>query len=472
MLLIENKKENKLLIRKQKLKINQEKDNMVNLTGLEGNSVVFYITAKDQFTSTISKANAGLNSFKTQAIAAGVAGYGLAKAFQNAVDTSISFESAFAGVRKTSDLTEKEFADLENRFKEITKVTPVTFEELSKIGEISGQLGVKGVDNLEKFTKVIADIAVTTNLTSESAATSFARIFNVMQEPLDNVDKMGAAIVDLGNNFATTEAEITVFAERMAGAGKIVGLSTADILGISTALSSVGVEAEAGGTAMQKTFLQIHQSVLTGNKDLAQFAQVAGMSVDDFSYEWKTNAARAFTSFVSGLQQSGDSAIQILDDLGISEVRTTRALLSLANAGDILDSAITTSNKAWNENSALTEEANKRYETTASKIQMLKNDFRLLSEEIGNQLAPILTDTLIPALKNTIDWFRGLPEGVQDGIVVFGLVTAGVLLLTGAIAALLFVMGIWLAMFVLISGAILGIGMRILMKFGLVGKLC
>jgi hypothetical protein len=38
---------------------------------------------------------------------------------------------------------------------------------------------------------------------------------------LGNIDRLGATIVDLGNNFATTEADIVNFASRIAGAGNI-----------------------------------------------------------------------------------------------------------------------------------------------------------------------------------------------------------------------------------------------------------
>lgn len=43
-------------------------------------------------------------------------------------------------------------------------------------------------------------------------------------------------------------------AKNLAGVGRVLHLSEGDILGIATALSSVGIEAEKGGTAIS-TFL-------------------------------------------------------------------------------------------------------------------------------------------------------------------------------------------------------------------------
>lgn len=57
--------------------------------------------------------------------------------------------------------------------------------------------------------------------------------------------KLGSVVVALGNNFATTEADIVSMASRLAATGELTGLSEAQIMGLATAMSSVGIEAEA-----------------------------------------------------------------------------------------------------------------------------------------------------------------------------------------------------------------------------------
>ena len=47
--------------------------------------------------------------------------------------------------------------------------------------------------------------------------------------PQDKFDQLGATVVDLGNNFATTEAAVVGFGLRIAGAGAQVGMSEAEI---------------------------------------------------------------------------------------------------------------------------------------------------------------------------------------------------------------------------------------------------
>jgi len=333
-------------------------------------------------------------------------GAGPALALAGATKTAIDFESAFAGVRKTVDASEAEFAQLSQNIRDIAKEAPVSTTELSQIGEMAGQLGVSGVDNLTKFTETVSKISVTTNLTSEAAATSFARISNVMQEPIETVDQMASVVVDLGNNFATTESEIVEFSSRIAGAGKIAGLTSSDIFGIGAAMSSVGVQAEAGGTAVQKALISMNTAVAQGNEDLAVFADTAGMSAEEFKSSWEEDASGAFTRFVEGLGAQGDDAINTLSALGLEDQRLIRSFLSLANAGDLLGESLETSGKAFEENTALTEEAEKRYATTESQMLIMKNQVADLGITIGN--------AVLPALNGMLKAIKPVVEGVAD----------------------------------------------------------
>ena len=418
------------------------------------NAINIVIGATDKFSGVFKKANLTMQSFQKSAIGMGAIGAGIALGFGKAIKTSIDFESAFTGVRKTVELSEEGFADLEQRFKEITKTTPIAFEEISKIGELAGQLGVEGVDNLEKFTKTIADISVTTNLTAEEAATSFARIANVMGEPLQNVDRMASVVVDLGNNFATTEAEISTFAQRIAGAGKIVGLSTGEVFGISAALSSVGIEAEAGGTAVQTALLKMDEAVINGGAKLDVFANTAGMTSDEFSNLWETDAATAFEKFILGLGKQGDKAQGTLKDVGLGGIRTARSFLSLSNAGDLISETLDTQQTAWDENTAATEEAEKRYDTLQSKIDIAKNKFALLGDEIGDRLVPFFENILIPAIDKIIAIWDSMSPKVQNSILIFAGVTAVLFLIAAAIALITLVSSPWLLIIFGIAAAI------------------
>lgn len=341
-----------------------------------------------------------------------------------AVKAQIDFESAFTGVRKTVDGTEKQFAELRESILEMSKTMPESASSIAGVAEAAGQLGIE-VDNIDGFTKAMVMLGDSTNMSSEQASTSLARLANITGMSQKDFDRLGSVIVALGNNLATTESEITEMGLRLAGAGSQVGLTEAQILSFAGALSSVGIEAEAGGSAFSKVLIQMQLAVEKGGKSLNNFAKVAGMSSKEFQKSFKQDATGAIIAFIKGLsdcESKGISAIKVLDDMGIKEVRLRDTLLRASGASDIFTKSIALGNTAWSENTALTKEAETRYATTASKIEMLKNRFFDLGLELGEELMPYVTE-LMDGLENLIDWFGNLDSDTQKAILNFGLMT-------------------------------------------------
>ena len=333
-------------------------------------------------------------------------GRNLVGAVKSVVSGGIEFESAFAGVKKTVDATDEEFEQFEGSLRSMSTQMPTTASELSAIAEAAGQLGIKN-ENLISFTETMANLGVATNMSSDEAATALARLANITGMNQENFERLGSSIVALGNNFATTESEVTNMALNISAAGSQVGMTEADILGVAAALSSLGLEAQAGGTAISKAIIQMANACETGSSELEYFAKAAGMSTSDFQRYFAEDATGALTKFISGLGNLQDeSALQFLDEMGISETRLRDALLRASNANDLFTEAISTSNSAWDENVALTEEAEKRYATTESKIQIMKNTFA----DMGLTLYDKVQEPLQNAASKLTEFFQKAGE--------------------------------------------------------------
>lgn len=354
---------------------------------------------------------------------------------------AISFESAFAGVRKTVDATESEYAMLSKGLQDMSERIPSSASDLAGLMEIAGQLGVSK-DNLLDFTEVIAGLGVATNLSGEEAATMLAQYANVMQMPLDQISNLGSTIVALGNSCATTEADIASMAQRLAGTGNLLGLSNAEVMGLSATMSSLGISAEAGGSAMSRTMQTINSAVLGGTKELAGFAQTAGMSAEAFADAWKADPMSALDAFIAGvgqINQSGGDAAGVLEELGLSDMRITDTILRMSGAQGELAANISLANQAWTENSALTNEASQRYATTESQLQLAKNAITNMMTSLGNVLLPVTT-TMAQKVGEAAQYISDLDESTKKTIVTVGRVAAAagpVLTILGKAAALL-----------------------------------
>ena len=382
--------------------------------------------------SKVGKEISGFGSALTKGVTAPiVAGAGLV------VKAAIDYESAFAGVKKTVDETATvSYQKLSDGIRQMAKELPASAVEIANVAEVAGQLGIKTEDILS-FSRTMIDMGESTNLSAEEAATAIAKIANIMGLTSDEYSRFGASVVDLGNNFATTEKDIVEMTNRLAAGGKLAGLSTADILGLATAMSSVGIEAEAGGTAMVQTLTGIGKAVSgvgKGAKEkLELIAQIAGTTSESFSQAWKEKPAEALQSFIKGLQKANDEGKNmdgILSDLGMKGIRQGNMLKSLALASDKMSAAVARSNQAWKDNTALTNEANKRYETTESQLKMFKNQLTDIAIEFGGPLVKALREGLnaakpwIENLSELAKKFSSLSTEQQQNILKWGLFAA------------------------------------------------
>lgn len=353
-----------------------------------------------------------------------------------AAKSAIDFESAFTGVRKTVDATEEEFSDLEKGIIEMSDKMPQSAADIASVMEIAGQLGIRGTDNLLSFTETMVRLGDSTNLSSEEAATAIARIMNIMGTSTEDVDKFGSTIVALGNNFATTESEITEMANRLAAGGKLAGLTESQILALATAMSSVGINAEAGGTAMTQTFNAIEKAVANSGGQLQEFANIAGMSSKEFAAAWESDPITAIQAFIQGLgelEKQDGSAVLALDALGLSGIRQSDMLKSLSQSGDLLTDALETANAAWDENNALTQESETRYGTLASKMAILWNNVKNLAMSFGNLLLPAI-DKVTSVIQSVVEKLNSMDENQKK-------VVATIVSIVAAIGPVLLILG-------------------------------
>lgn len=384
--------------------------------------------AADKAMTFGDKAGQAFNQVHEAIVAAGIAVAlkEIYEYFASCAQASMDFESAITGVAKTTDLTDEELAAMSDSIKALSTEIPATTEEIAAVAEAAGQLGIQK-DALLDFTEIMTMLGTATNMTADEAATSLARFANITGMATDNYGRLGSVIVDLGNNFATTESEIVAMGTHLASAGKLAGLTEPEIMALAAAMSSVGIEAEAGGTAMTQTLNAIEKAVAKGGDDLAEFARIAGMSSEEFSSAWKNDAMSALTSFIGGLgklDEQGESTVLVLEDLGLTGIRQSNMLKALGLAADQMTGAVNTANTAWQQNTALTNEANKRYATAQSRLTMMQNAYNNLKVAIGDAYTPALSEAYGVGTKvlNEITKFVQANPGVVAAIT--GLSTA------------------------------------------------
>ena len=387
--------------------------------------------------------------------------------FKDLMNKAIEFESSFADVRKVlGDVPTEDLENLEQDIRDLSKIRPETASEIAEVTSMAAQLGVRGNDNLIKFTDTMVKLGDSTNLTSQEAAETFAKFINVMGTSQGEIDKVGATVVNLGNNFATTEKDIAEMSMRLGAAGKLAGMTEPEVMGIATALSSVGIASEAGGSAFSKLIINMSNASANGKKaneiiastgqslrdlqmlsdsdskafkelaqslgytsdefsdfldasaTLEQFSKVTGMTADEFNKAYGEDAVGTIQKFINSLAgMSNTDALQTLDEMGIKEIRLRDTILRSTTGVENFNKALEIANEGWEENIALDNEANQRYQTTESRMKMMKNKFTDVGISLKKELQPAI-DAFISAL----GWIADNAEAV--GAALFVVVSA------------------------------------------------
>ena len=454
----------------------------------------------DAFGDFRSKAEENMDAVASIVAAAGIdqAFEKVWDAMQACIDKSIEFESAMTGVFKTVDMTLEEETQLAADIRQMAEEIPVSTTEIAGVAELAGQLGISN-EALLGFVETMVMLGTATNLSAEEAAEALAKFANIAGTEESDYGRLGSVLVGLGNNFATTEADIMNMTTRLTSTGSVLGLTEAEMFAIATALSSVGIEAEAGGSAISKLMKDIETAVVghdalveaqerTGlsleklistskgleNNDLKNVAlaagygtselrsiieagellenlsEVSGKTSEEFIRAWGENSVSALEDFLGGLKnidENGGSAVQTLEELGYTEVRMSNAILALSQSDGLLSDTLRVANEAWEQNMALTDEAEKRFETTESKAQILKNSLDNLLIAVGDDY---LT-TLKPAIEGLTNLTQALSDDAADspalastlagiggalgGLAGLTTVATGIKLVSGALSA-------------------------------------
>jgi TP901 family phage tail tape measure protein len=326
-----------------------------------------------------------------------IAGIGIGDFVRRSIGSFVEFERGMANVSKTTDITGQALADLGNDLIRMSQRLPVAREQLLGIAASAGQLGIEGSANILKFTETVAKLGFASDLAGEEAATILARVINVAGEDIGTVDRLASSIVYLGRTSAASESEIARMVIELSKGTAQFKVSSANLVGLGTAMREFGQQPELARSAILRTFLALKSATDSGGEDLRTLGILAGTTGDQFKKAFQEDAFGAFLQFVSGLQsviEQGGNAENVLASLGLNGTEINAVLPLLAvNFGRVTE-RVKEANKAYQENSDLNSVSQKAFETTAGKIQILRNSFNEFLRKVGAEAAPAFNQLL------------------------------------------------------------------------------
>jgi TP901 family phage tail tape measure protein len=320
--------------------------------------------------------------------------FGLTRQILGTTGAYKKFETSFTSVERAMQLAEDASVDMRNQFIGLSEVLPITFEDLSKIATLGAQMGISA-GGIKQFTQTVAEFSAITSISADTVAQKFGRIAELANIDSSQFANLGSAVAYAGINAVATESEILTLAESIAAASEQSGFMPEEIIGMSTALASVGIQAEQARGVFTRVFADIDRAVSRGGSELDNFAKASGMSAKDFAKQWGTEGEtyNVFRRLLGGLGGSGDLT-KTFDSLNIVETREINTLTRLANNLNVVDRAVSDANASYAEGIFLSQSFAKTSDNLDSQLIIFRNNLDSFSASFSKVFGESLKNTV------------------------------------------------------------------------------
>lgn len=336
------------------------------------------------------------------------------------IKVAMDFESSMADVRKVVDFdTPQQFKEMQQDILQLTHRIPMAGKELAAIAASGGQLGVARQD-LAAFTETVAKMSVAFDMSADEAGDSMAKLANVYQIPIAQIDRLGDAINHLSNSSPAKASDIVNTLGRIGGVAKQFGLTEQQAASLSNAFISLGKRPEVAGTAINGMLVRL----MTADKQGSRFQNTLksmGMSAAQLKREIAENGEQALVNFIKRINAlPKEQQMSALVDLFGREYADDIAVL--AGSVDTYERSIrqlqeTGKNGQANYLGSMDKEFQSRMSTTAAQWQTFKNQLMHLGITIGSVVLPKINELLAevkPLIDNLIRYSQAHPELIQN----------------------------------------------------------
>ncbi|BET32715.1 MULTISPECIES: phage tail tape measure protein [Wolbachia] len=325
--------------------------------------------------------------FKSQIIETIGLGLTLAAPIKVAVD----FESAMADVKKVVKFVQNDTKDEALKFakelKKLSREIPLSAAELAQIAASGGQLGIDKND-LIKFTTVVAKMTTAFDMSAEEAGNAIAKISNVYGIKVDGMENVGNIINHLSDNTAAKAQEVVLTLNRIGGNAKQFGLEVDQASSLASTFISLGKQPEKAATAINN-FLSKLQTAREQSPEFHDALDEMGTSIEELEQTIKKNPQEAILQFLETLKRIDDQErAGILMNLFGAGFQDDIALL--VGSLDIYKKAIEQVADKGKYRSSMQKEFENRANTTANKLQLLKNAVFEAGMNLGSVMLPTL----------------------------------------------------------------------------------
>lgn len=313
---------------------------------------------------------------------------GLSVTIRKAVKDYAAMEEAMADTRKYTGLADAEIRGLNEDLKKMDTRTPR--EELNELAGAAGRLGKTSRQDILDFVEAgnMIKVALGDDL-GEGAIDKVGKLAMAFGED----ERMGlrgamlatgSAVNELAQNSSAQAGYLVEFTARVAGFGKQLGLTQAQIMGFGAVMDENLLKDEMAATAFGNMLTKMQT-------DTAKFAKIAGMDVKAFTDLLNNDANQAILALADNLRQADpQNMMKMLDDMGLDGSRAVGVLSTLADKIDDVRARQQLASEAYAEATSIGKEYETMNNTVEAGIDKCRKQFQEMAVSLGEKLLPVV----------------------------------------------------------------------------------
>lgn len=312
--------------------------------------------------------------------------------FDNVKKAFLDYDEALTDAVKTTGRTKEEISEISDELS--TLDTKTAQNELLGLVRAGGKLGISAKEDLIGFAKAAdkINVALADDLggNAEAAITAIGKMSDIFhlneQYGIETAMlKVGSAINELGMASTANEGYIVDFSQRLAGIAPNANISIDKVLGMAATLDKYGQQAETSSTAVGQTITAMF-------KRTEVFANIAKMSVKDFSELLSTDVNEAFIRVLEGMKQGQGGLASVtaaMEEMHLNGSRAATVLGTLSKNSDELRRQQEIANDALSKGTSIIDEFNTKNVSATAIIEKQKKELLKQQRVIGEQLLPV-----------------------------------------------------------------------------------
>jgi TP901 family phage tail tape measure protein len=359
---------------------------------------------------------------------------------RNAVNTTLDFERGLIAVAGGADIAEEGLADLQQGILTLSRDLATPLQDLLRIGEAAGAVGVKGVPNLLRFVEVAARLQSVSDFGGPKAAEGLSRLLKITGEAPEEVNRLAAVITRVGGASAATDTEVADLAVRLARATTEFKLGSTEAVAFAAALSAVDIPTNTSGSALGRLALAVRTALNEGGTGLEALVQLTRTSADSLRDLFAQDTAAALILVLESLGRLSDSGVEVeqaLSKIGSVAPDIAQVVRGLAANSDLLSSSLALARDEAAKQTALTIQSEAAFTTTSAAVQQLANTLRVsvIAQTSFRDAMEATSKVTAGALTELFDLDKGQEETTVSAkilAVALGVVAANTATLAGA----------------------------------------